>query len=222
MKTGMIGDGMLKIFMVVGVLALVTVVGGCSMPISVVYTPVAATETLVEDGVKPRIYVGKFEDVRENKQSVGALKNSFGGEVKKLVTSDDLELLFAEASTDALRKGGAEASLHSDRKATTTIPADELKDADYVLGGRLKTVNVESNPGWSTVRITAKVVIDVYVYRRGKGEWIGPIEGTAEMRDFQYPQVSSLSGTLDKAIGNCMRNMVRHLKASGAFTAAKN
>ncbi len=54
------------------------------------------------------------------------------------------------------------------------------------------------------------------------GEWIGPIEGTAEMRDLQYPQVSSLSGTLDKAIGNCMRNTVRHLKASGAFTAAKN
>ena len=204
---------------VASLLTLVACLGGCSMPVSATYTPIAATESLTDGVSRPRVYVAKFEDARTDKERLGAMKNSFGGDAKKLTTTDDLPLLLAEATTDALRKGGLDAALHGDRTADSSIPADELKGVDFVVGGRIKQATVETNPGWGTIRITSKVVIDVYVKCGANGEWVGPIEGTSEMRDFNsnYLQASSLSSALDKAIGNCMRNTVRHLKASGVF-----
>lgn len=202
-------------------LCVVAAAGGCSMSMSAAYSPVAATESLVEGEAKMRVYVTRFEDARPQKDSIGVMKNTFGIKVKNLVTSDDLELLMAEAATDALRKGGVTAGLHGERTATSEIPGVELENVDYVLGGRIKKINVESSPGWKTIKITAKVIIDVCVRRGEKIEWIGPIEGTAEMRDFNDLQSDSLTRTLDKAIGNCMRSMIRHLKASGSFEATK-
>ena len=204
-----------------GAIVLILFVTGCSIPISTKYTPVGATESLVEGNTKPHLFVGRFEDARTDKESIGDMNNLFGGSAKKVNTSDDLGLLFAEAATDALRKSGAEASLHGERGATTTVPADELEGADYVIGGRLKTIHVQSQPGWDTFRITANVIIDVYVKRGDKGEWIGPIEGTAETREIVL-RTESLTNALDMAIGNSMRNMIRHLKSSGVLTEGNN
>jgi hypothetical protein len=209
--------------MFLGIIGIVAATTGCSIPISVKYTPVGATESLVESGNTPHVFVGQFEDARSGKEEeyIGDMKNLFGGSAKKVTTSDDVRLLFAEAATDALRKGGAEASLHGERTATSTVPPDELRGFDYILGGRIKTISVESQPGWDTFRITAKVVIDVYVKRGDKGEWLGPIEGTAETRETML-HTESLTSVLDTAIGNCMRNMIRHLKSSGILATSKS
>ena len=158
---------------------------GCAMPISVKYSPLAATESVVSGPVKPRAYVMRFTDARPKKDQIGAMKDVWGATVKSLVTTDEFGLILAEATTDALRKAGLEADLHSDRAANDTIPPGEL-GADYVIGGKMTGVEVISQPGWDTVSIKAHVVIDVYV-RKGEStpQWIGPIEGTAERREIK-------------------------------------
>ncbi|MGB2820932.1 MAG: hypothetical protein WBF17_08125 [Phycisphaerae bacterium] len=192
--------------------------GGCSMPISAKYSPIAAADSLTTIGrTPPRIFVVRYIDQREDKEFIGAMKNVYGTTVKKLVTSDDLTRILAEATTDALRKAGLQADLNSERLPTEQIPAAELQGYDCVVGGRIEQVEVLSQPGWSTLKITSRVVISLYVRKGGQDEWVGPIEGTAEKREMVYGQSSALTDALDIAMQNCMRNMVRHLKASGTL-----
>lgn len=191
---------------------------GCSMPMTVTYSPIAAAEAIGGDQAKLRVYVVRFADDRQNKESVGSLKNAFGGEVKKLVTSDDLGMILAEATTDALRKGGMTAELHSDATIGSSL-SKEQAGADLIVGGKIRTIEVTSQPGWDTVKITSRVIIDVCIRKGGKDEWVGPIEGTSERREISIVQSSTFTSALDAAIQNCMRNMVRHLKSSGAFQA---
>jgi len=194
--------------------------GGCSMPISAKYSPIAAADSLViPGGTPPRVFVVRYVDQREDKEFIGAMKNVYGSTVKKLVTSDDLTRILAEATTDALRKAGLKADLNSERLPTEKIPPEELKGYNCVVGGRIEQVEVVSQPGWSTVKITSRVVISLYVRKGGKAEWVGPIEGTAEKREMTYAQSGALTDALDIALQNCMRNMVRHLKASGTLKA---
>jgi hypothetical protein len=190
--------------------------GGCSMPISAKYSPIAAADSLTGGPV----FVVRYIDEREDTESIGAMKNVFGTPIKKLVTSDDLTRILAEATTDALRKAGLKADLNSERLTGEQIPAGELQGYDCVVGGRVEEVEVVSQPGWSTLKITSRVVISLYVRKGGKAEWVGPIEGTAEKREMTNVQSSALTDALDVAIQNCMRNMVGHLKASGTLQAA--
>jgi hypothetical protein len=198
---------------------LLAAVAGCSMPITVSYSPIAAAEALGGDQAKLRVHVVRFVDDRGKKDSVGSLQNSFGGETKKLVTSDDLTMILAEATTDALRKGGAAAELHSDALLGATL-SKEQSSADLIVGGKIRTIEVTCRAGWDTYKITSRVIIDICVRKGNKDEWIGPIEGTAERREASIVQTSVFTATLDTAIQNCMRNMVRHLKSSGVFVAA--
>jgi len=192
--------------------------GGCSMPISAKYSPIAAADSLVIPGqTPPRIFVVRYVDQREDKEFIGAMKNVYGTTVKKLVTSDDLTRILAEATTDALRKAGLKADLNSERLPTEQIPDSELQGYHCVVGGRVEEVEVVSQPGWSTLKITSRVVISLYVRKGGEAEWVGPIEGTAEKREMTNVQSNALTDALDIAIQNCMRNMVRHLKASGTL-----
>jgi len=200
---------------VLGAAFVLLAAAGCSMPISAKYSPIAAADSLTGG----RIFVVRYIDQREDKESIGAMKNVYGTTVKKLVTSDDLTRILAEATTDALRKAGLQADLNSERLPTEQIPAGELQGYDCVVGGRVEEVEVVSQPGWSTLKITSRVVISLYVRKGGKAEWVGPIEGTAEKREMVYGQSSALTDALDIAMQNCMRNMVRHLKASGTLQA---
>lgn len=206
-----------------GLCSAVLMVAGCSMPISVKYSPLAATESIVTGSAKPRAYVVRFTDARAKKDRIGAMKDVWGTTKKNLVTTDDFGLILAEATTDALRKAGLEADLHSDRVPTDSIPPGELGGIDYVIGGRMTDVDVTSHVGWDTISIEAHVVIDVYVRRGDSPQWIGPIEGAAERRELSFTNTEALSSALDTAIQNCMRNMIRHLKSSGAIrpTAGK-
>jgi len=190
---------------------------GCAMPISVRYSPLAATETLKHDTTVSRIYVAKFVDGREKADRIGEMNNMYGMPIKKLVTTDDLGTVLAEATTDALRKAGLDAELHLDRTTTDTIPDAEMHGYDLLIGGKISHVKIKGQPGWDTVKVTAEVVIEVYLADGSRQEWVGPIEGRAERREMNYAQSDALSGALDTAIQNCMRNMVRHFKASGAL-----
>ena len=190
---------------------------GCSTPISVRYSPLPAAESLTTSDSPKRIFVVKYLDAREEGASIGAMKNIYGGKVKTLVTTDNLEGMLSEATTDALRKAGLRADLHTDRATGEDVPPEEFKGYDFVIGGRIKIIDVQSRPGWDTLKITARVVIDIAVTKAGKTEWLGPIEGTAERREMNVPGTSVLTETLDIATQNCMRNMIRHIKASGAL-----
>jgi hypothetical protein len=190
---------------------------GCTMPMSVKYSPLAAAESLsTDETTPPRAFVVRFADDRENTARTGSMKNIYGFESKTLVTTDDLGVILAEASTDALRKGGLKANLHTERTSGEAVPASELKGYAFVFGGRIKSIEVVSQPGWNTFKVAARVVIDACVTKAGKTEWIGPIEGSTEKREMIYSS-SSLTDALDVAMQNCMRNMVRHLKASGSL-----
>ena len=203
-------------WLVAGFCPAMLLAAGCSMPISVKYSPLAAVESIVTGPAKPRAYVVRFTDARAKKDRIGAMKDAWGATAKNLVTTDDFGLVMAEATTDALRKAGLEADLHSDRVATDTIPPGELVGIDYVIGGKMTSVDVTSRPGWDTVSIKANVVIEVGVRRGESTQWIGPIEGTAERREIREVATEALSSALDTAIQNCMRNMIRHLKSGGA------
>jgi hypothetical protein len=192
---------------------------GCSMPITVSYSPIAAADALVSDQAKVRAYIIRFTDDRENKESIGSMRNAFGGEVKKLVTTDDVGVILAEATTDALRKAGVTADLHSDATIGATLTREQAS-ADLIVGGKVRTIEVVSQVAFDSIKITSRVVIDVSIRKGGKDEWVGPIEGTAERREISYVQSSALTSALDSAIQNCMRNMIRHLKSSGTFQAA--
>jgi len=192
---------------------------GCSLPISVKYSPLAATESLATGKTPARVFVGRFTDTRTKTECIGKMKDVFGGTKKKVVTSDELVVILAEATTDALRKSGLKADLHSDRVATEAIPAAEMKGYDLVVGGRLKNLDVTAQQSFNSVRLTARVVIDACVRRGAKTEWVGPIEGTTERRE-AFIQGTNLTDALDAAMQNCMRNLVRHLKASGTMQAS--
>ncbi len=192
---------------------------GCSMPISVKYSPLAATESLTTESNPPRAFVVSFVDARENKDKIGSMKNLYGMEAKKLVTTQDFCSLLAEATTDALRKSGLKADLHSERTVNEDIPADELEKYDFVVGGKIESLEVMSKPGWDTMKITARVVIHLCIRIGSKSEWIGPIEGTAERREIARVQSDSFTAALDTAMQDCMRNMIRHIKASGVLLA---
>lgn len=194
---------------------------GCSMPVSVSYSPLAATETLFEGPDAPHVYVMKFDDAREDKENIGRMRNILGGTEKYLTTSDDFGVVLAEATTDALRKSGVRADLHLDRTTGESIPDKERKNYDYLVGGKMTRVDVVSHPGLGTVRIKARLVIELYVSDGSRGEWIGPIEGTAEKREIQALLSHAYTLALDGAMQNCMRNLARHLKASGAMQRVK-
>ena len=187
------------------------------MPMAVKYSPLAAVETISTGSAKPKLFVVRFMDEREKKDTVGRMNNAYGGKVKTLVTTDDIGLILAEATTDALRKAGLEAELHSDRTSGQTIPSEERNGFDYVIGGRIKEVEVVTQPGWDTLRIKARIVVDILIAKGDQSEWIGPIEGAGERRDYIILQGSSLTESLDGAIQNCMRDMIRHHKASGTL-----
>jgi len=207
----------LKILAWMVFVSVLIVTGGCSMPMTVKYSPLAATDTLISGQIKPRAYILRFIDSRENKESIGRMNNVFGGKTKNLVTANDLGLILAEAVTDALNKSGIQAELHSDRTSTEKIPQAELEGFNFIFGGKIKDLEVKSQVGWDTIKVTANVVIEVSVNNMESVEWVGPIEGTAEKRDFMYLSSSSLTDSLDTAMQNCMRNMIRHLKASGVM-----
>lgn len=206
-----------KIFSIASLAVFLLLSAGCSMPMSVKYSPLAAAEFLASDETPMRAFVVRFADIRENKTHMGSMKNIYGMEVKKLVTTDDLGLILAEATTDALQKGGLKASLHSERNPGEKIPESELKGYAFIIGGKIISVEVLSKPGWNTLKITARIVIDVCVTKSGKIEWIGPIEGTSEKQEVGGTSSSSLTDALDIAMQNCMRNMIRHLKSSGSL-----
>lgn len=207
----------LKILSVVG---LLLALGGCAMPINVSYSPLAATESLGKEAAKTRAVVIHFSDERIKKDTIGVMKNTFGGDAKKLVTTDDVGLVLAEATTDALRKAGVDADMQSDRASIADVPLSEMAAGEVIVGGRIKTLEVASQPGWDTLKVTARIVVEIGIRRGGKTEWVGPIEGLSERREIQTMPASGLTITLDAAIQNCMRNMVRHLKSSGALQSA--
>ena len=208
--------------------AVCTVIGlcsGCSMPMSISYTPIAAVETLVAHGEEPRAYVARFSDERSEKKRdrVGAMQNMYGTNVRKLVTADDFGMILAEATTDALRKAGLQAELHLDRVASEAIPAEESAGYDLLVGGRMTNIEVVSRPGWDTLKVTARVVVDLYVKKAGcEAEWLGPIEGTAERREIMKLSSQALTLAVDSAIQDCMRNMIRHLRASGSIKSTQS
>jgi len=214
-----VGPNVFRNIMAIAVLAGIC---GCNVPVSVRYSPLASAESLISGPEKPRVYVTRFIDEREKKGNIGRMNNMFGGKVKTLVTTDDFGLILAEATTDALNKAGLNAEQHTDRTSGENIPKSELTGFNYVMGGRIKELEVISQPGWDTVKSNGRVVVDICIHcptKKSKMEWIGPIEGTSDQRDFMYLNSNSLSGALDQAIQNCMRNMIRHMKASGALSS---
>jgi hypothetical protein len=190
---------------------------GCTtnnwVEISLRYTPLPAAESLNTGSAKTRIYVARFADARKSKDTLGAVYDSFGYKEWDIVTTDDFEMIVSEAVTDTLRKAGLEADLYSERAAGDTLSDQVTKGYDAVIGGRITTVEI--NSGWNTYAASARVVMQMTLRRSGKTEEVGPIEGSAERKSAGYTYES----LLNDALQNCMRNMARHLKASGALKA---
>ena len=61
------------------------------------------------------------------------------------------------AVTDALKKGNALADLHSDHQPTDSISQAEMRGYNYLIGGEVTLVEVNTQPGWNTVDRTAHV-----------------------------------------------------------------
>ena len=184
------------------------------------YTPISAVDSLTNPGDPPaKIYVKRFDDPRKDPTIIGANQNLFGSTINNVTTSDDVGLIIASAVTDALKKGGATADLHSDRQPKDQVPESEMHGYDTVVGGEVTVIEVNTKPGWNTVNGTARIAIRVSVTRGGKTEWIGPIEGTATSAAVMVADLTNImSMSLDGAIQNCMRTMIQHLKAGGAFS----
>ena len=200
-----------------GLLA-VGLLAGCNVSVPVEYSPLAATDSLVKPGAAPgSVFVVRFLDERKDGEKIGNIRNAFGTSVKGVVTSTDLGTLMAEASTDALNKAGLKAALHSERTTGASIPPGELTGYDLVIGGRLTHLDVDVLPKFSNVDAVGKVTIDVAVTRNGQIQWVGPIEGTAR-KEIPVVMYTDITAVANLAIQDCMKNMVRHLKASGSFT----
>jgi len=202
-----------------GLISFLLITTGCSLPVSLKYSPIASAETITSSSPPPRIFVVKFTDNRTKKDSIGKMNNAFGMKVKNLVTADDVGLLLSEATTDALRKSGLQAEQHTDRLTGEELPTEEVMQFDYIIGGRITDIEVLSQPGFSTLTASTRLVVDLLVCRMKpefKCEWVGPIDGSSERKFLQtYSLSTELTECTDKAIQNCMRNAIRHLKASG-------
>ena len=190
---------------------------GCSVNVPVEYSPLAAADTLVEPGEQPaNVYVVSFKNELEDAEQIGSWKNSLGLEKKKIVTDSPIGRVFAEACTDALNKAGLRASLHSDRKTGEAIPDSALRGYEAIVGGAVRTLHTVVRPRFSNADVISTVEMEVQVTKNGQTDVIGPIEGTARK---SLPAVTwqDLSSVTNLAIQNAMRNMIRHLRASGAL-----
>ncbi len=190
-------------------LLLAIFAAGCSSPVSVHYTPVAAVQPLIEDEAKaPHVYVMRFADHHDGGNSVGGNRNVYGMKVIDAKTQDDIPGIMTEALTDTLRKAGLKATLHPEHQLGDPLPADEAGKYQYVISGEIQQFNAESHPGWVTIDVNAKVTIRLLVSHEGKEIWVGPITGTASDAGL------ALGQSLDIAMQNCMRNAIQQLADS--------
>lgn len=182
---------------------------------SVHYTPVAAVEPISEDdATAAHVLVLPLADNHGGNGSVGGNDNAYGMKINAVQTTDDIGEIMAEGLTDALRKAGLKATLHSEFKSGDTIPPDILSRYNYVISGEIQQFNVESNPGWWTVNINAKVTIHLSVNHGGTVVWLDPITGTSKEGDYNTLSSASMSEALDIAMQNCIRQTIQKLAAS--------
>lgn len=199
---------------------------GCNSAVRIKYSPLASVESLVPlnpgSQVTPAtVYVTKFTDVREDKTSIGKHKNGLGMDLMDIKCTDDLTILLSEATTDMLRKAGLQANQNTDRTTGEQIPASELAGYNYIFGGKIQELHVTTQPGWDVIDVNAKIVIQAWVksLATGKEEWLGPIEGVCQQKSPAYISDAAITEGVDAAMQNCMRNLAKHLKASGTFSA---
>ena len=195
---------------------------GCKSAVDFNYSPLAAVDTLCMGNDCSRLVCVRFVDERET-QKVGGVKNLYGMTISGFVfDQEDLTVQFTAAVTDTLRKAGYQVAMNSERVTGEQIPAGELQGMDYVVGGRILAISVNTKPGWSNVNASASVEIHLWLQKVGgaaQGEWIGPIAG--ESLKQSYASISDTSEAAERALNmamqDCMMKLVRHLKASGAL-----
>lgn len=203
---------------VVLVLTSLVIMSGCKTAFDFKYSPLTSVNTLcMEDCSK--LVVVSFVDDRENKKA-GGIKNLYGMTISEIVLEDtDITGAFSSAVTDTLKKAGYRVAMNTERTTGEDIPSEELSQFDYVVGGRVKSVSVNTKPGWTNVNAEASVVIDLYLDKIAndeKGEWVGPIEGSSLNQSYSFS--SDLSGSAEKALNmaiqDSMVNLVAHLKST--------
>jgi hypothetical protein len=192
--------------------------GGCKSAIDFSYQPLAAVDTLCMEGNCSRLMCVSFLDGRET-QKVGGVKNLYGMTVSGFTfTQEDLTGAFTAALTDTLRKAGYKVAMSSERVTGKEIPAGELQGIDYVIGGKILKIAVNTKPGWSNVNAEAAVEMSMYVRKTAAGskeEWVGPISGESLKQSYAVTDTSEAAErALNMAIQDCMVKLVRHLKAS--------
>lgn len=218
-------SGMKRWVTIIGFVSIGLVFSGCTSKTAVdfSYSPAAAVDTLCMKDNCPKVLTVNFLDLRKDKQ-IGGLRNAFGGIVSEFVFQDDqLKRSFSSAVTDTLRKAGYKVAMNADRITGTDIPAAELAGYDYLVGGKITLVSVDTKPEWSNVDVKSSVEMYVYIKKLNGDmheEWIGPIEGTSLTQSFGY--MSDASGqaknALNLALQQCMTKFVSHLKSSGLIS----
>jgi hypothetical protein len=219
------GSGMKRWVIITGLVFTGLMFSGCTSKTAVdySYSPMAAVDTLCMKDNCPKVLTVNFLDLRKDKK-IGGLRNAFGGIVSEFVFQDDqLKHAFSSAVTDTLRKTGYKVAMNADRITGADIPATELAGYDYLVGGKITAVAVDTKPEWANVDMKSSVEMYVYIKKLSGDmheEWIGPIEGSSLTQNYAY--MSDISGqatkALNLAIQQCMTKFVSHLKNSGLIS----
>ncbi len=194
---------------------------GCKSAMDYRYEPLAAVDTLAAENDANRLLCVKFVDARQS-QKVGGVRNAFGMTLSGFVFSqEDLTTAFTEAVTDTLRKAGYKVAMTSERITGKDIPANEMRGVDYVVGGRIQKISVNTRPGWANVNAEANVEISMYIRKvagSSEGEWIGPLSGQSLKQSYAVTDPGQAAErALNRSVQDCMVGLVRHLKAAGVI-----
>jgi hypothetical protein len=213
--------GMKRLITVTGFMFITLAFSGCSTSLDFNYTPPAAVDTLCMKDNCPKILTVKFLDARKVKK-VGGMRNAFGMILSEFALQEDtLRRAFTSAVTDSLRKAGYRVAMNADRTTGADIPAAELAGYDYLFGGKIAAVSVNTQPGF--INVEAKASVEMFVYfKKLSGdmheEWIGPIEGSSTQQSYAYMSGGQAPTTLNLAMQQCMTKFISHLKNSGILS----
>ncbi|MGE9292232.1 MAG: hypothetical protein ACQKBW_01345 [Puniceicoccales bacterium] len=197
------------------IVILLALLAGCASPKATLkYTPVAAVPTIYNTTeAAPRIAVVDFSYPQsEMGEAKFTVFNTWDMEVDEILSDDDLGLIFAEATVDALRKSGVQADVLtlSEYQATANV-------YDGLLTGNIQTAEIHLKAGWGTVGITAQTTTLITLEMHGMTQTYGPIISGSSQSGSGYNIHSQYSLAIDGSIQDYVRQFIRLMKTENAF-----
>ncbi len=205
----------IRYLFVPSVVLFIALLAGCASPKATLkYTPVAAVPTIrTETGTTPTIAVVEFTyPQNEEGETLFTVFNIWDMEIDDILSNDNLGLILAEASVDALRKAGINADV------VTMSEYQQLKNEyDGLLTGNVQKAEIHLDAGWGSVETIAQVTTLITVEMQGMKRTYGPIMSESSQSGSGYEMINQCTMAIDGSIQDYVRQFIRLIKTEKAF-----